>query len=130
MPNRILLLLHFMLRKYQTTCRSPSVPCSLSISCFSTAVWNVLPSLHKTDSCSSKSRLKHHCFYNYFLVSRYTYQLLLHGPMVPFEVNVSIYFSISSRDYKQFQVQNVRVFSCFLLVLLFSGPRAVVLAIQ
>lgn len=72
MANRILLLLRFMLQKYQTTCRSPSVSCWLNISCFSSAVWNVLPSLHVTDSCSSKSTLKHHCFCNYFLVSRYT----------------------------------------------------------
>ena len=60
--------LHFMLQKYQTTCKSASVTCSPSTSRFSSTAWYVRPSLHVADSCSSKSRLKYYGLYNYFLV--------------------------------------------------------------
>ena len=60
--------LHFMLQKYQTTCKSASVTYSASTSRFSSAAWYVRPSLHVADSCSSKSRLKYYGLYNYFLV--------------------------------------------------------------
>lgn len=60
------LLLHFMLHKYRTTCKSPGAPWSPSMWCFSHADWDALPSLHIAHSYSSESRLRHNHFYNDF----------------------------------------------------------------